>query len=265
MANIHVLPTDKPSNLLLCLKDYVEHENTPAENFDIKGKFTLGYGKYANGEFYQQHHIYITSDEEIKTGDEGWCYTTGSHFTNSGKGRITKEVINQNGKNGLIFKKIILTTNQYLIKEAVQAIDDEFLEWFIKNPTCEEVEIFYQDVYSMGKWDRRLKIIIPKEDLGYTTNLGVEVSDEMARALMIPKELFGLRQFVGSSSKYKDEDFSASLSDEMGQWLRPNKVTRVEVIQHSPPYNGRAYTNYDAKDVEVQYQDDGKTLKIFLK
>lgn len=44
-----------------------------------------------------------------------------------------------------------------------------------------------------------------------------------------------------------------------------SKVTRVEVIQHSPPYNGRAYTNYDAKDVEIQFQDDGRTLKIFLK
>ena len=44
-----------------------------------------------------------------------------------------------------------------------------------------------------------------------------------------------------------------------------SKVTRVEVIQHSPPYNGRAYTNYFAKDVEIQFQDDGKTLKIFLK
>mgnify|MGYP000915169571 CR=1 FL=1 len=43
------------------------------------------------------------------------------------------------------------------------------------------------------------------------------------------------------------------------------KVRRVEVIQHSPPYNGRAYTNYNAKDVEIQLQDDGKTLKIFLK
>ena len=43
------------------------------------------------------------------------------------------------------------------------------------------------------------------------------------------------------------------------------KVTRVEVIQHSVPYMGRAYTNYNAKDVELQYQDDGKTLKIFLK
>ena len=44
-----------------------------------------------------------------------------------------------------------------------------------------------------------------------------------------------------------------------------SKVTRVEVIQHSAPYNGRAYTNYNAKDVEIQFQDRGRTLKIFLK
>lgn len=43
------------------------------------------------------------------------------------------------------------------------------------------------------------------------------------------------------------------------------KATRVEVIQHSPPYNGRAYTNYNAKNVEIMLQDDGRTLKIFLK
>jgi hypothetical protein len=45
----------------------------------------------------------------------------------------------------------------------VQAINDEFLEWFVKNPSCEEVEVLHQDVYSMGKWDRRSNIIIPKE------------------------------------------------------------------------------------------------------
>lgn len=42
-------------------------------------------------------------------------------------------------------------------------------------------------------------------------------------------------------------------------------VTRVEVIQHSDPYNGRVFTNYNAKDVEMQLQDEGRTLKIFLK
>jgi hypothetical protein len=37
--------------------------------------------------------------------------------------------------------KIILTTDQDLIKDGVQAIDDEFLEWFVNNTSCEEVEI----------------------------------------------------------------------------------------------------------------------------
>jgi hypothetical protein len=40
-------------------------------------------------------------------------------------------------------KKIILTTDQDLIKDGVQAIDDEFLEWFTNNPSCEEVEVGY--------------------------------------------------------------------------------------------------------------------------
>jgi hypothetical protein len=44
----------------------------------------------------------------------------------------------------------------------------------------------------------------------------------------------------------------------------PN-VNRVEVIQHSEPYNGRVYANHNAKDIEVQLQDNGKTLKIFLR
>lgn len=44
-----------------------------------------------------------------------------------------------------------------------------------------------------------------------------------------------------------------------------DKISRIEVIQHSEPYNGRAYTNYSAKEVEVQYQDGGRTLKVFCK
>ena len=41
-------------------------------------------------------------------------------------------------------------------------------------------------------------------------------------------------------------------------------INRVEVIQHSPPYNGRAYTNRKAKHVEISLQDNNETLKIFL-
>lgn len=57
------------------------------------------------------------------------------------------------------------------------------------------------------------------------------------------------------------------LLNEMVTYAEKDKkeVTRVEVIQHSEPHNGRAYTNYNAKEVEVQYQDEGRTLKIFCK
>ena len=39
------------------------------------------------------------------------------------------------------------------------------------------------------------------------------------------------------------------------------KVTRVEVIDS----RGRAYMEYNAADVQVSFQDDEKTLKVFLK
>jgi hypothetical protein len=52
---------------------------------------------------------------------------------------------------------------------------------------------------------------------------------------------------------------------EKQQIIDASKINRVEVIQHSEPYNGRAYTNYNAKDVEIQVQDNNETLKIFLR
>jgi len=40
-----------------------------------------------------------------------------------------------------------------------------------------------------------------------------------------------------------------------------DKVTRVEVIDH----DGRSYTNFDLNNkVELSYQDDGRTLKVFI-
>lgn len=63
------------------------------------------------------------------------------------------------------------------------------------------------------------------------------------------------------------KSIDTGLLNEMVAYAEKDKaeVTRVEVIQHSEPHNGRAYTNYNAKEVELQYQDGGKTLKIFCK
>jgi hypothetical protein len=42
--------------------------------------------------------------------------------------------------------------------------------------------------------------------------------------------------------------------------MNTNKVTRVEVIGQ----NGRELVQYDLKNVELQLQDDNRTLKVFI-
>jgi hypothetical protein len=67
--------------------------------------------------------------------------------------------------------KVILTTNKLLIKNGVQAIDDEFLEWFVKNPSCEFVDVI-DDTFTVGEMSKlplgtrnhKYKIIIPQEE-----------------------------------------------------------------------------------------------------
>ena len=144
MKNTHLIPTYKPSRLFEILQfNFI---------FDNQNKYSEEYKKLHK---YKNQHIYITNDEEIKEGD--WFYDLGTHLG-------TKYIkIKQSWENShLDFngKKIILTTDQDLIKDGVQAIDDEFLEWFVKNPSCEEVEVFYQ----LHKDEPLYKLIIPKEE-----------------------------------------------------------------------------------------------------
>ena len=151
MKNIHVLPTDKPSRIIKNQDNDFILLNTYAPNwFEINLKTT-------------KQNIYITSDEEIKGGD--WCYHPLLKW-----GSVIKSKYDEPNST---MKKIILTTDQDLIKDGVQAIDDEFLEWFVKNPSCEEVEVNYEN-YKKGvglmtsTWriseDDYYKIIIPKEE-----------------------------------------------------------------------------------------------------
>jgi hypothetical protein len=71
------------------------------------------------------------------------------------------------------YSKIILTTDQDLINDGVQAIDDEFLEWFVRNPSCEKVDVIYdKDAFPYGVETAKgygwYKIIIPREELKCT-------------------------------------------------------------------------------------------------
>jgi hypothetical protein len=91
--------------------------------------------------------LFITSDKEIKEGD--WILF---------QGILTKAL---KGEKFSGTEKIVLTTDQDLIADGVQAIDNEFLEWFVKNPSCEEVDIKNPLIANIS--DFCYKIIIPKE------------------------------------------------------------------------------------------------------
>jgi len=95
------------------------------------------------------------TDEEIKDGD--WFTDDNNSLKTSYKLSHT-QFANP--------KKIILTTDQDLIKDGAQAIDDEFLEWICNNPSYEEVEIGNQSIKSFdtGHFEDFYKIIIPKEE-----------------------------------------------------------------------------------------------------
>jgi hypothetical protein len=131
MKNIHILPTDKPSK---------------------KGDIVVWNGlKIWNGIGEPPHHnqnIYITNDEEIKD-----CYYL---VANSVQHTSKAHPSIWNNKP----EKIILTTDPDLIKDGVQDIDDTFLEWFVKNSSCESVEV---KNYKSSEYPLNYKIIIPQE------------------------------------------------------------------------------------------------------
>jgi hypothetical protein len=151
MKNIHLLPTDKPSRL---------YKSKITQNIFICNIIS----QYGDATYNQ--HIYITSDEEI-TGFENniWVIKGERIFL----WQNTMALVSNNKP-----KKIILTTDQDLIADGVQSIDNEFLEWFVKNPTCEYVEVKHfgtccgnqsiTQCINCEKYNPIYKITIPKEE-----------------------------------------------------------------------------------------------------
>jgi|LakMenEpi03Aug12_release.lakeMendotaPanAssembly.Ray.scaffolds.fasta_scaffold00102_130 hypothetical protein len=134
MKNIHVLPT----------------ENSSRVSYNKDGVLELHRLQWRKN----TQNIYITSDEEIKEGD-WYIHKQINYLRVSNSNSIPMDA-----------KKIILTTDQDLIKDGVQAIPDEFLEWFVKNPSCEKVEVVKEINKSISAKEPyyKYKIIIPEEE-----------------------------------------------------------------------------------------------------
>lgn len=115
MKNIYIVPTDKPSVL---------------KQNNITKKISL-VNKGIDLTAYTPINIYITSyNADINEND----------YIITKDGRLV-EVSYLLSKDLEGASKIILTTDVDLNKDGVWGIEDGFLEWFVKNPTCEYVEL----------------------------------------------------------------------------------------------------------------------------
>jgi hypothetical protein len=168
MKNIHLLPTDKTSRLFLN-----KVNNKLLIDNDCTLKEVLPSGVY--------QHIYITSDEEIKEGDkiinptnevqtcidlEKGIGTDNICWIKVKETTTLQQILNS--------EKIILTTDQDLIADGVQSIDDTFLEWFVKNPSCENVD--QRLVWDEEKLTSLYKIIIPQEEPKQERERGITIT-----------------------------------------------------------------------------------------
>ena len=158
MKNIYIIPTDKPSSLFIIDKSKMLLSKPPYLSFTkVGGKVH----KVEGSKLYQPQCVYITSDEKIKEGDWAIYHS----------GEVIQYLVKLNTDN---LKKVILTTDLELIADGVQAIDDEFLQWFVNNPSCEFVDI---ELSNWNSWEeyvanqslikpkyQRHKIIIPQEE-----------------------------------------------------------------------------------------------------
>lgn len=219
MKNIFLIPTDKESRLWRDLdSNKLTFSNLSQPNSNECTKCSNEY-------------VYITSEEKLKYGEYGLS-------------KLNEIIKFHSGYDYRYYSKIVMTNDPKLIEDGVQEIGDNFFEWLVLNPTCEEVEIGKTnkllDVYE-DEWETKYHIYnihekpkknfycgdevdygeqcgfqcencvdkngvdygyLPKEDLGYTTKMGIKVVDGMVRPLIVPKKYFGEVEHIHYSSVF---------------------------------------------------------------
>ena len=227
MKNIHILPTDKPSRL----------HYYSVLNFGVSKE---------NLNWKQGRHIYITSDDEIKEGDWFIHKTNADCSLHKCIDRPAKQ--NVIGDDNIDYflgfcKKIILTTDQELINDGVQAIDTEFLKWFVKNPSCESIEVkdWYNKFLSCCRSKEechcnKKRIIIPQEELKQETNLDKhlaslpEYSGSRRSAFVSKQETLEEASWRFNPLKKLDGEFLRAAFIKGARWQSERMYSEEEVI-----------------------------------
>ena len=243
MKNIHVLPTDKPSRLLV--------RNDKPFVLMLKE-----HSPFATNKTHTNQNIDITSDEEIKEGD--WFYNIISlkpepfKACENGDGYVN---CSKYSHYRIDCKKIILTDNKDLIKDGVQAIDDEFLEWFVKNPNCESVETKLIEQIPNGitfgmfgndepPTEIVYKIIIPQEEPKQET---LEEVDEYKKNLYFKKQVMNPYPVEEYSYTAYEKGFIEGY-EESGKWQAERMYSEEEVLEI---LNKRVFDLKHKKDIKT--------------
>ena len=218
MKNIHLLPTDKPSRLFIDVDDN-------------KLKICVPLG----GEHMMNQHIYITSSEEIKANvyaliNGVLCKTEikeGKIVSRQLSGGATMDICKTE------YLEIILTTDQEL--DGVQAIQDDFLEWFVNNPSCEFVEVV-KEMYmpqSNGK--------ISDGKITHELSLNESLNTLPFYRIIIPKQKLTLEE---AARKYANIIHNRPLDDEERYY--------------------KDYQKYDGFVAGAKYQADDIIDKLYI-
>ena len=256
MKNIFILPTDKPSKLC-----YDKNENLL---FSRNEGFRIADGK---------QNIYITSDEKVKEVDIDthtciFVSSNGMIITLAGKGYGRVKTIGE-------YYKIILTTDPQLIADGVQAIDDEFLEWFVKNPTCEEVKVDLVSVNEFGSeitttgygFDKfNYKIIIPKKccDSGIIDDFCINTlkckhAVESSKQQSVEDLIESTAKTFSNVYKEEKEKQTAFVEFKHGAYFIAKRMYSEEDL-HNAFYNGWIYRGegYDFPQAKKEWSKNNK-------
>ena len=145
------------------------------------------------------------------------------------------------------YKEILLSTDTELQKDGVQSIDDTFLEWFVKNPSCEFVETvkvpyFDESGYSylvgipqeepkQEKWDKLNKELDDALEEAFGTSPS-NILDVFENAKLV------LREHLIANKEEVVKDL-----EQMREWSNTNKQETLEeaAIKYATNHGMMAY------------------------
>jgi hypothetical protein len=209
MKNIHIIPTDKLTGIF---------ELNNGLHFSITNKVRHG--------VHKGYHIYITSNEDPKNKDYYW---------DENKLKVKRYFESRESFPSLLHRfKVILTTDPELIADGVQAIDDEFIQWFVKNPRCEEVKLEkeHDDTVPYLK----MRYIKPYRILSEYKKHSLSLPDEWA------KIAYKIYKSISKSPSYKKSPIKLTKMEEtLEQYIERLKDRRTE---DDYPYTDEDFIDY---------------------